>query len=108
MTPTSCQLKNPIREIKIVASSDNAQKITVTIFLTEHVAACCVQADLSFVEFQGHGHFLRELFEFKEGRPGHYLQATLSLPVAGAYTYRIVTRIMGHSMSQEGTYAASH
>ena len=40
--------RDPVREVPIVPSGQDPLSLTVTIDLAEHVAACCVNFDVSF------------------------------------------------------------
>lgn len=98
---------DPVREVRIEPSARNPLALTVTIELADHVAACCVNADTAFVEFQGDGHHIRLAFEFMEGRPGHQFVANLTVPAAGLYTYRLMAKILDRTLTREGTYEAA-
>ena len=98
---------DPVQEVRIQPSVDNPLTLTVTIELAGHVAACCVNADTAFVEFHGDGLHIRSFFEFMEGRPGHQFVANLTVPTPGHYTYRIMAKILGRTLTREGTYQAA-
>lgn len=100
-----CELSDrpPIRDVRIQPTPDNLLSLTVTIELVHHVAACCVNAANSFVEFQGQGNHVRADFQFQESKPGHLFIASVNLPQRGTYTYRIVANVLGHSVNREGT-----
>ena len=101
--PSGCD-RDPIRGIRIGASAQKPLSLTVTIDLAEHVAACCVNADNAFVEFQGPAGRVRSGFEFRESRPGHHFTAAVTLPGFGAYSYRIVASVLGHPLNREGSF----
>jgi hypothetical protein len=101
---TTADSKDPVRNVRILPSDTSPLSLTVTIELAEHVAACCVNADNAFVEFQGKAGHARSAFEFRESRPGHLFVATLSVPAPGAYSYRIVANVLGRLLNREGTF----
>ena len=101
---TSKNSGDPVKKVRITPSDKDPLALTVAIELAEHVAACCVNADNAFVEFQGEGGHVRSGFEFREARPGHLFVATLSVPAPGHYSYRIVANVLGYPLNREGTH----
>jgi len=95
---------DPVRKIELTPDPAASTRVRAVIYLADFVASCCVQPDLSSVEFQRQDYFQKELFELVEGRPGHRLEAAVTLPTVGEYRYRVVARILGKPMAQEGTY----
>jgi hypothetical protein len=101
--PSACE-RDPVVEVRIESSVKDPLSQTVTIQLAGHVAACCVNPDTAYVEFQGEGSHVRAAFEMREARQGHQFVATLKVPRFGVYSYRIVAQILNRSMNREGTY----
>ena len=99
--------KDPIQDVRCSASSDNPLLLTVTIELAEHVAQCCINPDAAFVEFFGDGTRLVSHFSLRDHRPGYLMEATVTLPSLGIYSYRVVSKILERTLIREGTYIAS-
>jgi hypothetical protein len=96
---------DPVRAVEFVPSSSNPLCVLIRIELAEHVAACCVNTDGAWVEFHKEEHTVRAEFVFRESRPGHLMEATVTLPAPGVYFYRLVAKVMGRPLIKEGNFA---
>ena len=97
---------DPIQAVEFVPSSSDPLGVMIRIELAEHVAACCVNTDGAWVEFHKEGHTVRSEFVFCESRPGHRMEATVTLPVPGVYSYHLIAKVLGRSLIKEGTFEA--
>lgn len=105
MAPKSV-VENPVREIRFTPSSSDALLLTVTIELAEHVAQCCVNPEAAFVELISKDQRLKAHFQLRDHRPGYLMEASIRLPTSGAYSYRVVAKILDQALTREGIYDA--
>ena len=54
----------------------------------------------------GEGKPLKSFFRLVDHRPGYLMQANVTLPAPGTYTYRIAAKILDKSLMREGIYLA--
>lgn len=94
----------PVLAIHCQSDPKDPFDVTVTIDLAEHVAACCINPEAAVVAFHKASINLQTHFVLKDHRPGYQMVAQLRVPEPGVYTYRVVAKILGHSLIREGTY----